>query len=106
QFPPPPTPDPVGPSFLSYTPPSGASTGTKPVIRMRFNEPIDPIRSSSAYILNYGAGRYLTGVTLGFSADRKTLTLQYPGQLDPTTAFLACWGYVYDLAGNYQGPPC
>ena len=101
-----PTTDLVGPSVLSYTPPSGAFTGTKPVIRMRFNEPIDPIRSSSIYILNYGTGHYLTGVTPGFSADRKTLTIQYPGQLDPTTSFLACWGYVYDLAGNYQGPPC
>ena len=98
----------VAPVVISATPQSGETTGTLPTIRMVFNEPINPLNSSSANLYNSVTGRTVAGFTLTTAADLLSQTLAYTGVLDPNTTY--CWtgGYFYDLAGNYsyRGTTC
>ena len=94
----------AAPQLLSVTPANGAATGTTPVMRARFSEPLDPIRANGAYLYNRAAGAYLPGVSLNYSPDRTTLTLAYPGPLQPNTQYQFAVGSIYDDAGNTVYP--
>ena len=93
----------VAPRVVSVTPVANSITGTNPVLRMTFNEPVDPIRSSGAYLYNSNTGTDVPGTVVGFSADWMSMTLTYPGQLNPGTPYTFYGGTIYDLAGNTVG---
>ena len=95
----------AAPQVVSATPLANATTGTNPVIRIRFNEPVDPIRTSNTYLQNAHLGVMVAGMAVHYSADRMTMTITYPGTLDPNTPYRYFAGYLYDPAGNTQGSP-
>jgi uncharacterized repeat protein (TIGR01451 family) len=101
-----PTIDLVAPTISAFSVGNGATTGTKPVLRLTLSEAIDPIRTTGGYLYNQSSGRYVNGVTPHYSADWKSITFTYPGELDPTTSYYACAPAIYDLAGNYGGGGC
>ena len=67
-----PTIDLISPVTLASSPENNRITGTNPVIRFRVNEPIDPLRSTGAYLQNVVSGRLVNGFSTVFSADRRT----------------------------------
>src|SRR5262249_44814835 len=79
-----PTIDLAAPAYVAFSP-TGVNIGTKPVIRLRASEPIDPVRSVGAYLLNSRAGKYVNGLVTRFSDDGRWITLEYPGRLDSFT---------------------
>jgi hypothetical protein len=92
----------VVPVVAASSPASGQTTGTNAVIRTTFNEPINPITSSTSWYLSNGVTNvHVPGAALSVAADLLSEMITYPGTLDPNTQY--CWyaGYVYDLAGNY-----
>ena len=94
------------PTNTRFTPPSGAVTGTNPVIRAWFSEPLDPIRSTSGYLFNASLGRYVPGFAFVFNPQWTSVQLTYPGLLAANTSYSVCMPAMYDLAGNYGGQPC
>jgi hypothetical protein len=95
------------PLLVAQTPPDGSKlSGTNPVIRWVVNEPLDRIKGVSGLLFDQGLNRFVYGVQFVYSADLKTLTLNYPGPLAPRTTYQACPMAFFDLAGNYGGYPC
>ena len=96
----------VPPVVTSITPQNGEATGTNPVLRITFNKPINPLKSNSNWNLyNNVTGVHFPGAAIAASADLKSQTVTYPGNLDPNTQY--CWsaGVVYDLAANSLSTP-
>ncbi len=99
----------VTPVVTALTPPSGAITGTNPVIRLTFDEPINPIASNAGWSLyNSVTNVQVPGAAISASSDLLSESIVWPGTLDPNTQY--CWSayYIYDLAGNntYTGGFC
>ncbi|HEX4133697.1 MAG TPA: Ig-like domain-containing protein [Bryobacteraceae bacterium] len=96
----------VAPVVTSITPQNGETTGTNPVLRITLSEPINPLKSNPNWNLyNNVTGVRFPGAAIAASADLKTETVTYPGNLDPNTQY--CWsaGQVYDLAANNVNTP-
>jgi hypothetical protein len=89
----------VAPALVSQVPTPGAYTGTRPVIRWVYGEPLDRIRATGGYLANAQTTN-VRGVAFVFSADQRTITLTYPGDLDPWSTYTACPPVRVDLAGN------
>lgn len=98
----------TGPSVTSITPIYGSNAGTNPVLRVRFNEPVDPLRAYGWYLYNQVTGGRIS-ITPTWSADLTSVTFSYAnyvnssgnmGQLDPNTGYQFFSGYFYDLLGN------
>ncbi|MGN6594161.1 MAG: Ig-like domain-containing protein, partial [Terriglobales bacterium] len=90
----------VAPQVVSVTPINGATTGTQPVLRVVFNEPVDPIRNSGWYVHDQSAGAAsATHVQAHYSADRTVMTLSFDA-LQPSSNYNWGTGTVYDAAGN------
>ncbi|MGN6593989.1 MAG: Ig-like domain-containing protein [Terriglobales bacterium] len=90
----------VSPQVISATPINGSTTGTQPVLRVVFNEPVDPIRNNGWYVHDQSAGAAsATHVQAHYSADRTVMTLSFDA-LQPSSNYNWGTGTVYDAAGN------
>jgi hypothetical protein len=99
----------VRPTVAAFTPQNGETTGTHPLLRAVFSEPVNPLAYSGWYLQNSATGAYVPGTSLAPSADLMSQSITYPGNLDPNTTY--CWytGTFYDLAGNSRAnsaSPC
>ena len=101
-----PATDTTAPAVVGVTPPTSSVTGTNPVLRIYYNEPIDPVRAIGAYLYNNSAGRYAPGFSVAFSPQWTSLQATYAGALAPNSFYSFCSPVLYDLSGNYGGQPC
>jgi hypothetical protein len=99
------------PTVVSQTPIYNSTTGENPVLQLIFNEPLNPIASSSFNFSNTLTDRGVTGSALSWSADFRSAQFTYPGALEPNSEY--SWSInSTDLAGNvtwvsqyfYTGP--
>jgi hypothetical protein len=90
----------VAPQVVQVTPVNGATTGTHPVLKVVFNEPVDPIRNSGWYLRNQSAGSaWATNLQVHYSPDRTVMTLTFD-PLQANSNYNWGTGSVYDAAGN------
>lgn len=101
-----PTIDLVSPVMVDRTPRSNSLTGTQPVLRVRYSERLDEMRTIGGSLYEYYAGWTLPGVTFTLGADRTTLTASYPAPLRPYSLYQFCTPTVFDLAGNQLNSSC
>ena len=93
----------TSPVVLQFSPQSGEVTGTQPVIRITFSEPINPLASSGWIFYNQQTGLHVAGSALSAASNLLSETITFPGSLDPNTVYCYAFGNFYDLAGNYNG---
>ena len=93
-------PDTSALSLLSYNPVSNAHVpGTNPMIRIRFNKPVDPLSfTPSVFYLRYNdqISNTILGTSPSFSPDNTTVTMNLSGPLLPGTQYYWYMCSVYD----------
>src|SRR5204863_4890872 len=80
------------------------NVGLRPIIRVVFNERVNPITINSPYfyLYNNSLGVYVP-TALTIAADRLSATLTPVDDLNPFTSYLVQLYNVTDVAGNYGG---
>src|SRR6185312_5128397 len=90
----------VAPQVVQVTHINGATTGTQPMLKVVFNEPVDPIRNNGWYLRNQSAGSaWATNLQVHYSPDRTVMTLTFD-PLQANSNYIWGTGSVYDAAGN------
>ena len=99
--------------FVAYTPIANSTTGTNPVLRIVFGEPMDPLSSNGGTLWDNNTGRQIpltltwtSPTTVVFSYAGFVNALGATGQLNPNTRYSFCSGSNYDYAGNQANGFC
>jgi hypothetical protein len=87
-------------SVYAVSPQDSTLAGTHPVIRFRFNKPVNPLKTYGWYLYNSTSNQYVPGAALNVASDLMSAGLSYQGNLDPNTIYCYYSGVIYDLAGN------
>ncbi len=99
----------TAPTITAINPINGGTTGTNPVLRIDFSEPVDPFHSSGWYLHNQVAGGGNIALTPTWAADLRSVSFSYAtyvnsngvaGRLDPNTNYSFGSGNYLDLVGN------
>ncbi|MDQ2695336.1 MAG: Ig-like domain-containing protein, partial [Pseudomonadota bacterium] len=95
----------AAPTVEAVSPPDGAmGVGTNAGIRVRFNEPVNPLSVSGQSVRVMAPGHTAVACSIGFSNDNRDVLITPHAPLPPNTAFTLTVEGVEDRAGNTVTP--